>query len=85
MWIFITSYILMFWSILGLLVICLCSKRIDYGMGVENFNAFNPCWVYDNFSVNYFGCIMLTLIINLACPIGSIIYWFYKLCTIGRR
>lgn len=73
------------WSIFGLMIICAISKRIDYGMNVENFEAFNPKWVYNNFSVNWFGCIILTLIINLACPVGSIIFWFYKLCTIGRK
>ena len=78
-------YILFIWSGLGILLICCISPTIDYGMSVENFEAFNPKWIYDNFSVNWFGCILLTLIVNLACPIGSIGYWFYKLCAIGRR
>ena len=77
--------VILAWSIFGLLCICSISDRIDFGMGVEDFEAFNPKWVYNNFSVNWFGCLILTLIINFACPIGSIIFWFYKLCTIGKK
>ena len=41
--------------------------------------------VFDGSPVNYFGAGFLALLINLICPIASLGYWFYKLCTVGRR
>ena len=45
----------------------------------------NPLWWYREYRVNYFGAGFLALLINLICPIASLGYWFYKLCTVGRR
>ena len=49
------------------------------------FENLNPVYIYNNRRVNWFGAIMLTLFANLLCPLLSISFWFYKLCTIGRR
>jgi hypothetical protein len=51
----------------------------------EGFEYVNPIWIYQHYRVNIFGCVLLTVVYNLLCPIGSIIYWLYKLCTVGRR
>ena len=46
----------------------------------------NPKYIWRQYhNINIFGCIVLTIILNLLCPIVSIFYWFYKLCTVGRR
>ena len=46
----------------------------------------NPYWVYKYCtSVNWFGAFMLSLFLTLVCPAGAICYWFYKLCTVGRK
>ena len=45
----------------------------------------NPCYLYRNYRVNWFGAIMLAIFYNLLTPAVSICYWFYKLCTIGRK
>jgi hypothetical protein len=49
------------------------------------FEWINPIWIYRNYKVNFFGTIMVCALYNLIFPIGSICYWFYKLCTVGRK
>lgn len=47
--------------------------------------SFNPIRVYKENNVNWFGCIMLVLLAHISFLPIAIIYWFYKLCTFGRR
>ena len=51
----------------------------------DGFEFVNPKWIYQNYRVNIFGCIFLSVLFSLFCPIGTIIYWIYKLCTVGRK
>lgn len=48
----------------------------------------SPVWLYQNYKINYFGCLVLTVLFNIACPLLSIIYWICKLIrwlfTVGR-
>lgn len=74
-----------FWSILGLLFLAIfCTERHIDG-GSVNWENLNPKRIYKRFRVNWFGTIFLTLVVNLFCPIISIIYWFYKACSTRRR
>ena len=50
---------------------------------IENF--INPIDVYRLNKVNVFGCILLTILGNIMFPYYAICYWFYKLCTVGRK
>ena len=53
---------------------------------IGSFDYLNPLFVYDYYyNLNWFGVICLTLFYNLVCPLVTVIYWFYKLCTVGRR
>lgn len=45
----------------------------------------NPILIYNNVSVNWFGCIVLTILAHIAAGPWAVIYWFYKLCTVGRK
>ena len=45
----------------------------------------NPYYSYRYYSVNWFGAIMLSLLYTAFCPVGALCYWFYKLCTVGRK
>lgn len=45
----------------------------------------NPKWIYDHTKTNWFGTVFLTILANVALGPSAICYWFYKLCTIGRR
>lgn len=44
----------------------------------------NPYLVHKQCSVNWFGAVFLTFIFNLICPVFSLCYWVYILCTVGR-
>ena len=62
-------------------IITLCESHFEWG-----FQWINPRYIYQTVQVNWFGCIVLTILAHLAAgPIMSIIYWFYKLCTVGRK
>lgn len=45
----------------------------------------NPLFVYKHNRVNWFGAIVVALAYGLICPVATIGYWFYKLCTFGRE
>lgn len=51
----------------------------------DGFEFVNPNWIYRNYKVNRFGSIFLSILFSLFCPIGTIVYWIYKLCTVGRK
>lgn len=52
---------------------------------VINLENLNPVYVYKHRKVNWFGAICICIFISLFCPIGAIGFWFYKLCTVGRK
>lgn len=50
------------------------------------FAWINPKFIYEHVAVNWFGCILLTILASLAAgPVWFIVYWGYKLCTVGRQ
>lgn len=57
-----------------------------FKLSIKEMEAgFNPIQVYKDYNVNWFGCIMLVLLAHILFLLIAIVYWFYKLCTIGRR
>ena len=75
------------WSVAGgfILAVAHCAQSggaIDMAYGWE---FVNPIHIYKYNKVNWFGVIIVALVYNALCPIGSICYWLYKLCTIGRE
>lgn len=73
-------FAIVFWSTMILCAICFIDAQ-----DLVRIEFLNPIYVYKNFKVNYFGCTILTIIFNLICPLATICYWFYKLCTVGRK
>lgn len=73
-----------FWHIIGSLVIGMHSNYgvLKAAIGLE---FFNPCFIYKHAHVNWFGAIMLTIFYNVLLPVCSVCYWFYVLCTVGRK
>lgn len=51
----------------------------------EGLEFVNPIFVYRHNRVNWFGAIMVAFAYSLVCPIATFLYWFYKLCTVGRK
>lgn len=86
--------IFILWSIIGFGVWLVVAMNIQSkslhgrNKGVlcktSRFEFLDPRYIYKYNRVNYFGAAMVCLLYNLICPLMSIIYWFYKLCTVGR-
>lgn len=54
--------------------------------GNDGWQWINPVVIYRNVPVNWFGCIILTILTHIvAGPVWASLYWFYKLCTAGRK
>jgi len=62
-----------------LIMIMFCS---EFEIGLQ---WVNPIVIYDNVPVNWFGCIVLTILAHIAAGPWVVFYWFYKLCTVGRK
>lgn len=45
----------------------------------------NPVFLYQSLRVNWFGAFFLAVIFNLLTVPIAIVYWIYKLCTVGRN
>ncbi len=67
------------WIVLGA---CFHIQVIEYSFGIE---FVNPLVIYKQTRVNWFGAFFLATLYGLVCPIATIGYWFYKLCTVGRK
>lgn len=78
---------LFLWNFFGAVALifahCLSSGGVMYM--TDGWEFVNPIYIYRYNRVNWFGAIMVALVYNLVCPVGAIIYWFYKLCTVGRE
>ena len=50
------------------------------------FDYLNPRWLWWNWTkLNVVGAVIVAILLNIMCLPISICYWFYKLCTFGRR
>lgn len=82
---FICIAIIVIWNVLGFISLFLIPYLRDSASLGE---MFNPVDIYNNLKVNWFGCIILTILFNILCPIMSIGYWTVLfvtwLCTVGR-
>lgn len=55
------------------------------GYSDAGFAWLNPVWIYKHAPVNWFGAGLLALLGNIVVPGVAVLYWIYKLCTVGRR
>ena len=74
--------LLIIYGVVTILLLLLGVESNELG-SIENF--INPINVYRLNEVNVFGCILLTILGNIMFPYYAICYWFYKLCTVGRK
>ena len=68
----------------GLMNMFIMAACLDNG-DVVGLQWVNPVVIYNNVSVNWFGCIVLTILAHIAAGPWVVFYWFYKLCTVGRK
>ena len=50
-----------------------------------NLSFVNPIVIYNKIKVNWFGAWLLAIVCNIVLPVVAIIYWIYKICTVGRQ
>ena len=79
--IFNVVFCLMVWSLGGALFLIIVGVLDEF----DDFSFLNPIKIYKTYHVNYFGAALICIIYNLMCPVGSIGYWIYKICTFGRK
>ena len=75
------------WSALGGLIMVIAYDAESEGAMAmaDSWEFVNPVHVYKYNKVNWFGAIIVALVYNVLCPVGSVCYWCYKLCTVGRK
>lgn len=78
--------ILILWSFLGFFIL-FGMKIAATGMvgKSDGLEFINPLFVYKHNKVNWFGALVIALFYSILCPIGTFCYWFYKICTVGRK
>lgn len=62
----------------------LIGYSLDYGCEALE-DIFDPVVRYDSEEFNLFGVIVTTIVCNTIFLPMAIVFWFYKLCTVGRR
>lgn len=63
-----------------LFLILIFASKFEWGL-----QWVNPIVIYENIPVNWFGCIVLTILAHIAAGPWVVFYWLYKLCTVGRK
>ena len=77
----LVGIILFGWNLIGLIILITWEGESNIGFS----HILTPTGLYKHYKINYFGCFWLILLANLLCPLFTIGFWFYKLCTIGRK
>lgn len=78
-------YLLLGWHIIGFISLVILAFNVDFIGKCPNCDFFMPTYIYKHCRVNYFGTLMMFLFLNILCPVCSFSFWFYKLCTVGRK
>lgn len=75
------------WHVLGFVTWLMLGACFDVQVIANSFGIefVNPLVIYKRTRVNWFGAFFLAALYGAMCPICTIGYWFYKLCTVGRK
>lgn len=77
------------WNLIGFLILLLIGAGSKIIGECPNSDFFSPLWLYENFYVNWFGALIMCVILNIICPVWSIGFWIYKfgrfIFTVGRK
>ena len=69
------------WFVIDMIVMVM----INFAWICDGLNFLRPDIIYHNTKLNYFGVGVVCLALNLFYLPMALCYWFYKLCTVGRR
>ena len=75
--------ILVIWICLNVIIFVLFMQTREFDS--YGFAWLNPLFIYKHIGVNWFGASLLALIANVIFLPYAILYWLYKLCTVGRN
>lgn len=74
------------WHLIGgVLLMSLQSADVRPVCISNGFEFVNPVYIYSTTKVNVFGAVVVSLLLGACFPICTLLYWFYKLCTFGRK
>ena len=68
-----------------LFTVCIGGPLVGAFTASRGLEFCNPKWIYEEYSVNWFGVICICTLFHIICLGCAIMYWFYKLCTVGRE
>ena len=68
----------------GLINVFIMALSLESGDEV-GLQWINPIVIYNDVRVNWFGCIVLTILAHIVVGPWACLYWFYKLCIVGRE
>lgn len=71
--------------LIGLIFFTVVAASLTCSMQTKGFEYLNPLFLYGKFRVNWFGVLLLTLLLNVSTLPIAFCYWVYKLCTAGRK
>ena len=73
--------VLLVWNFLGAFCYVLSAPS-----QVSGWELVNLVYTHKYFkSVNWIGAFVLSLLYSIMCPVGTLFYWIYKICTFGNR
>ena len=72
-------------SFVWLITQCIVGVLINSTWICRGLTFLQPDIIYHNTKLNYFGVGVVCLVLNLFYLPMALCYWFYKLCTVGRR
>lgn len=79
---FVIIFAFIMWNFIAMMILAV---NITLPFDAKGFEFVNPVYIYRHCRVNIFGAFVLMILMSLICPIGTICYWIYKLCTVGRK
>jgi hypothetical protein len=81
----VITLLALIWTVAHVLGLLGVEEYIVTG-NTDRFNIFNPIRNYKRWtSMNWFGVILCTVFLHILLPVYAVVYWFYKLCTFGRK
>ena len=80
-------FLIILWNVCGtIILLAIAGCTAGWLEKCQGWECVNPYWVYNYCkSVNWFGATVLALLCTAASPAMALIYWFYKLYTVGRK
>ena len=80
--------VIVLWHVFGAIALMMLTTydsgtgAVSYADGIE---FVNPAHIYYYNQVNWFGAFFVATLYGLICPVATVGYWIYKLCTVGRK